>query len=72
MKKIALLFAGQGAQEMGMGRSLAAEFPVVAEVFARADEALGRKLSDVVWNGPAEALTDTANCQPALYVHGLA
>ncbi|MGI8436595.1 MAG: ACP S-malonyltransferase [Chthoniobacterales bacterium] len=72
MKKIALLFAGQGAQEVGMGKALASEVPVVAEVFARADEALGRKLSDIAWNGPAEALTNTANCQPALYVHGLA
>lgn len=55
-----------------MGKALASEFPVVAEVFARADEALGRKLSDIAWNGPVDSLTNTANCQPALYVHGLA
>ncbi len=72
MKKIALLFAGQGAQCVGMGREVAAEFPVAAELFERADDCLGRKLSEIAWNGPLEDLTRTANCQPALYVHGLA
>jgi [acyl-carrier-protein] S-malonyltransferase len=72
MKKIALLFAGQGAQSVGMGREVAAEFAVAAELFEKADAALGRKLSEVTWNGPIEELTQTANCQPALYVHGLA
>src|SRR5664279_5060576 len=72
MKRIALLFAGQGAQSVGMGREIASEFPVAAELFARADETLGRKLSEITWSGPLEELTRTANCQPALYVHGLA
>ena len=71
-KKIALLFAGQGAQTVGMGRDLAEEFPTAAELFQRADEILGRKLSQIAWHGPIEALTKTSNCQPALYVHGLA
>ena len=71
-KKIALLFAGQGAQSVGMGREVASEFSVAAALFARADDSLGRKLSEVAWNGPIEELTRTANCQPALYVHGLA
>jgi [acyl-carrier-protein] S-malonyltransferase len=72
MKKSALLFAGQGAQVVGMGKDLAGEFPTAADLFRRADEILGRKLSDIAWNGPIEELTKTSNCQPALFVHGLA
>src|SRR5213595_3898141 len=71
-KKIGLLFAGQGAQTVGMGKDLAEEFPVAAEMFASADAILARKLTDVTWNGPIEELTKTSNCQPALFVHGLA
>ncbi|PYK03650.1 MAG: [acyl-carrier-protein] S-malonyltransferase [Verrucomicrobia bacterium] len=72
MKKIALLFAGQGAQVVGMGKDLAEQFPTAADLFRRGDEILGRKLSDIAWNGPIEELTKTSNCQPALFVHGLA
>jgi [acyl-carrier-protein] S-malonyltransferase len=71
-KKIALLFAGQGAQCVGMGRDLAEHFPVAADLFGQADEILGRNLSNIAWNGPIEELTKTSNCQPALYVHSLA
>jgi len=72
MRKVALLFAGQGAQIVGMGKDLAGEFPAAADLFRQADEILGRKLSDIAWNGPIEELTKTSNCQPALFVHGLA
>lgn len=71
-KKIALLFSGQGAQAVGMGHDLAAEYPSAASLFQRADEILGFSLSNVAFNGPAEELTKTSVCQPALYVHGLA
>jgi [acyl-carrier-protein] S-malonyltransferase len=71
-KKIALLFAGQGAQCIGMGRYLAERYPVAADLFRKADEILGRNLCDIAWNGPMEELTKTSNCQPALYVHALA
>ncbi len=67
MKKFALLFAGQGAQSVGMG----ADVPEVRELFAKADAALGNALSKVTFEGPIEELTRTAYCQPSLYVHGL-
>ncbi len=67
-KRIAILFAGQGAQHVGMGRDL----PGAAELFSRADEALGFPLSRIAFDGPVEELTETKNCQPALFVHGLA
>src|SRR5437764_12615207 len=71
-KKIALLFAGQGAQSVGMGRDLAEQFAAAADLFQQADEILRRRLSEIAWSGPIEELTKTSNCQPALYVHGLA
>ena len=71
-KRIALLFAGQGAQQVGMGRDLAAKYPAAAALFSKADEILGRPLSAIAFEGPEEALTQTKHCQPALFVHGLA
>ncbi|HYY14484.1 MAG TPA: [acyl-carrier-protein] S-malonyltransferase, partial [Chthoniobacterales bacterium] len=72
MKKIALLFAGQGAQVVGMGRDLGDQFAVAANLFLQADEILGRGITNLMFNGPIEELTKTSNCQPALFVHGLA
>ena len=69
---IGLLFAGQGSQAVGMGRSLAEHSPKAAELFAQADQVLSRPLSRLMFEGPLELLTATANCQPALFVHGLA
>lgn len=71
-KRAVLLFAGQGAQSVGMGRDLSDEFDVARELFAQADEQLGFALSDTMFNGPAAELTRTSICQPALYTHGLA
>jgi [acyl-carrier-protein] S-malonyltransferase len=70
--KIVLLFAGQGAQSIGMGKDLAATYPCAAALFKRADDILGFSLSKVMFEGPIEELTRTSRCQPALYVHGLA
>lgn len=71
-KRIALLFSGQGAQTVGMGKDLAAHYPSVAALFERADSLLKRPLSQLMFEGPADELTQTVNCQPALYVHGVA
>jgi len=71
-KKIALLFSGQGAQSVGMGKDLAAAYPVARQLFEQADAALGFPLSTIAFEGPVEELTKTSVCQPALYVHGLA
>jgi len=72
MQKIGLLLAGQGAQVVGMGRDLAEQFPAAADLFRQADALLERKLTEIMWNGPLEDLTQTSNCQPALFVHALA
>jgi len=55
-----------------MGGDLAEQFPAAADLFHQADEILGRNLSQIAWNGPIEELTKTSNCQPALFVQGLA
>lgn len=68
----AFTFPGQGSQFVGMGQALAESLPAAAEIFARVDAALGENLSDLMWNGPAEDLTLTANTQPALMACGMA
>lgn len=66
------VFPGQGAQQPGMGRALADAFPQARAVFDEVDEALGERLSRLVFEGPAEELTLTANAQPALMATSLA
>jgi [acyl-carrier-protein] S-malonyltransferase len=69
---IAFTFPGQGSQSVGMGKDLADAFPEARRVFDEVDEALGEKLSQVIWEGPEEVLTLTANAQPALMAVSLA
>ena len=71
-KRIAILFAGQGAQAVGMGKDLAEAFPVAKALFDEADAILDRPLSVMAFEGPDAELVKTVNCQPALFVHGLA
>lgn len=70
--KIALLFSGQGAQSVGMAKSLYDNYTSVKELFQCADDTLGFKLSQYCFEGPMADLTKTSVCQPALYVHGIA
>ena len=68
----AFVFPGQGSQAVGMGKALAEAFPSARRVFEEVDSALGERLSDIVWNGPADTLTLTENAQPALMAVSLA
>ena len=68
----AFVFPGQGAQIIGMGKALAAAYPAAKAVFDEVDEALGERLSDLIWSGDPEALTLTKNAQPALMATSLA
>ena len=68
----AFVFPGQGAQTIGMGQALAANYPVAKAVFDEVDDALGQDLSGLIWEGDIGALTLTANAQPALMATSLA
>jgi [acyl-carrier-protein] S-malonyltransferase len=69
---VAFVFPGQGSQTVGMGKALAEAFPAASRVFEEVDAALGERLSDVIWSGPADTLTLTENAQPALMAVSLA
>ena len=72
MSRIAFIFPGQGSQAVGMGKELADAFPAAKAVFDEVDAALGESLSKLIWEGPIETLTLTANTQPALMAVSLA
>ena len=69
---LALIFSGQGAQKVGMGKSVAEHSPAARALYAQANEVLGWDLAKVCFEGPETELTQTKVCQPALFVHGLA
>lgn len=69
---VAFVFPGQGSQDVGMGRELAQTYKAAADVFAEVDDALGQKLSQIIWEGPRETLTLTENAQPALMAVSMA
>ena len=69
---IAIMFSGQGAQQVGMGRSLAENSPLARALYDEADAILGWPLTKLSFEGPAEELVQTRICQPALFVHGYA
>ena len=69
---IAFVYPGQGAQTIGMGRELADAYPAAKAVFDEVDEALGEKLSQLIWEGDADELTLTQNAQPALMATSMA
>lgn len=70
--KTALVFPGQGSQVVGMGKQFSDNFPEAARVFAEVDDALEQKLSEIIFNGPQEVLTLTANAQPAIMACSIA
>ena len=72
MSRVAFLFPGQGAQHVGMGQRLQAEYPAARELFARAESILGFDLAVLCSEGPSERLNSTVISQPALFVCSLA
>src|SRR4051794_39248568 len=69
---LAYLFPGQGSQAVGMGKELFEKIPAARRVFEEADDALGEKLSALIFNGPADELKRTQNTQPAILTMSIA
>ena len=72
MSKIAFVFPGQGSQVIGMGKEIHDNYSVARETYQKADQILGRSISDLCFNGPEADLKDTRNCQPAILTTSIA
>jgi len=72
LQNTAFIFPGQGSQTVGMGKDLAAQYPIAKQTFEEADSILGFPLSKMMMEGAADELNDTVNTQPALFVHSIA
>lgn len=68
----AFIFPGQGSQSVGMGKDLAAHYPIAKQLFDEADALFGFAFSQLMWDGPEAELNETVNTQPALYIHSIA
>ena len=72
MKRVALMFPGQGSQAVGMGKAFYDAYPEVQELYKQADTALNKDITSLMFEGPKEALTETENTQPALLLASIA